>query len=45
MITTINAVTTNTASNPGMAGDGVGVGAAAGAAAGAGTVGMGVGDT
>ena len=39
--TTINAVTTNTASNQGTADVGVGVGASAGA----GTVGMGVGDT
>ena len=37
--TTINAVTTSTASNPGTADEGVGVGASAG------TVGMGVGDT
>ncbi|MCK4398819.1 MAG: hypothetical protein KAV25_07485 [Methanophagales archaeon] len=43
--TTINAVTTNTASNPGTAGVGVGVGAGVGVAACAGIVGMGVDDT
>ena len=43
--TTINAVTTNTASNQGTADVGVGVGVGVAVAVGAGIVGMGVGDT